>query len=185
MTYRHSIRNLRTRQFRFWILLDTPALPKYIAFMAIQGRYIYEWPRPMVTADAAVFRRPQSGRWEVLLIRRGQEPYKGSWCFPGGFLELDEEIENTAARELREETGLTGIPLEQVHTFGTVGRDPRGRVLTVLYAGLCDTSDASVCASDDAADARWFDINDLPELGFDHENLALHALKWLANRLEN
>jgi len=142
--------------------------------MAEKGEYVYEWPRPMVTVDAAVFstsgKKPQ-----VLLIKRGREPNKGLWAFPGGFLELDEELIDGAARELREETGLTGVELKQMHTFGTIGRDPRGRLITITYTGVI-AERREVSAGDDAEEAKWFDIDGLPELAFDHEVVAKMAI---------
>ena len=146
--------------------------------MAQKGKYIYEWPRPMVTVDAVVFSVSPDTR-RVLLIRRGQEPYKDKWVFPGGFVEIDEELEKAAARELEEETGLTGVALEQLCTFGRVGRDPRGRVITVVYVGLCENGNCKVKGNDDAAEARWFDVENLPEMAFDHEGMAKKALRWL------
>ena len=132
----------------------------------------------MVTVDAVVFSVSPDTR-RVLLIRRGQEPYKDKWVFPGGFVEIDEELEKAAARELEEETGLTGVALEQLCTFGRVGRDPRGRVITVVYVGLCENGNCKVKGNDDAAEARWFDVENLPEMAFDHEGMAKKALRWL------
>jgi 8-oxo-dGTP diphosphatase len=134
--------------------------------MAKQGEYVYDWPRPMVTADALVF-AVGGERLKVLLIKRGKEPFLGKWAVPGGFLELDEELGNCAVRELQEETGLTGVRLSQMHTFGTIGRDPRGRQITVVFAGTVD-EELEVVGGDDAAEAAWFDVDDLPEMAFDH-----------------
>jgi 8-oxo-dGTP diphosphatase len=137
--------------------------------MALQGEYIYEWPRPMVTADALIF-AVCNGRKSVLLIRRGNDPFKGLWAIPGGFLEMDEEIETAANRELLEETGIEGIELKQMHTFGTPGRDPRGRQITVVFTATVE-KEIKPTAGDDAAEAKWFDIEDLPELAFDHDKV--------------
>jgi 8-oxo-dGTP diphosphatase len=151
--------------------------------MSIQGKYIYDWPRPMVTVDAAVFRR-SAGKWQLLLIKRGNEPYAGKWAFPGGFVEIDEELEDAVVRELAEETGLTGVELEQLHTFGRVGRDPRGRQITICFWGIVDESRSQVKGGDDAAQAKWFDINALPaDLAFDHDNVAKFAIKRLRERI--
>ena len=146
-----------------------------------KGKYVYEWPRPMVTADAVVF--TQSGeKTKVLLIKRGSEPFVGQWAVPGGFVNMDEEIEDAVVRELEEETGLTGIHLEQIHTFGTVGRDPRGRQITIVYMGIADENLAKLQAGDDAAEAKWFDINELPEnLAFDHDEMVSFAIGKLKN----
>ena len=146
--------------------------------MAEKGRYVYEWPRPMVTVDAVVFLKDQ-GKTKVLLIKRAKEPFKNSWVFPGGFLEIDEELADGAARELAEETGVVGVKLEQMHTFGTCGRDPRGRVISVAFVGTVEPDKATVKAGDDAAEARWFDIDRLPELAFDHNEVAKMAIEKL------
>jgi len=134
--------------------------------MAVQGKYVYDWPRPMVTVDALLF-AVCGGRRSVLLIRRGHEPFKGLWALPGGFLEMDEELVDAAKRELFEETGITGVELKQMHTFGTVGRDPRGRMITVVYTATLD-KEIEPKPGDDAVEAKWFDVENLPELAFDH-----------------
>src|SRR4030042_7057845 len=103
--------------------------------MAKKGKYVYDWPRPMVAADAAVFGF-FAGKAKLLLVNRKRNPFKGKWCLPGGFVNLDEELGDASARELAEETGLTGVKLKQLHAFGKVGRDPRGRVITVTFTGI-------------------------------------------------
>ena len=150
--------------------------------MATKGRYVYDWPRPMVTVDAAVFSFAD-GKTRLLLIERKHDPYAGQWAIPGGFIEMDEELEDAVARELEEETGLTGIPLEQMHTFGTIGRDPRGRQVTVVFMGIAENGETDVCGGDDAAEARWFDIDCLPEnLAFDHEKVIRTAIARLKRK---
>ena len=146
--------------------------------MAKKGRYVYEWPRPMVTVDAAVFGLFRDGA-RLLLIRRKHDPYKGCWAIPGGFIEMDEELEAAAARELAEETGLTGVRLEQMRTYGTVGRDPRGRLITVVFMGIVEEKQAAeVKAGDDAAEAEWFAIDALPrEMAFDHDEITRFAIQ--------
>lgn len=144
--------------------------------MAERGRYVYEWPRPMVTVDAVVFAEVQ-GKVKVLLIKRRQEPFVGKWAFPGGFIELDEELADAVVRELEEETGLTGVALEQMHTFGKIGRDPRGRMITVAFIGIVGPDNMEVQPGDDAAEAEWFDIDDLPEVAFDHADVAEMAIQ--------
>ena len=148
--------------------------------MTKKGRYVYEWPRPMVTADTVVFCNVH-GRVKLLLIRRGKEPFKGKWAFPGGFVEMDEELEVSAARELAEEAGLKGVKLEQMHTFGTIGRDPRGRQISVAFIGIVEAEQMDVKAGDDAAEAKWFDIDDLPEMAFDHNQMAEMAMRKIVN----
>jgi 8-oxo-dGTP diphosphatase len=103
--------------------------------MNTKGTYIYDWPRPMVTADAAVFTH-SGGKIRALLIKRGNEPFKGKWALPGGFVNIDEELEDAVVRELAEETGVTGVPLEQMRTYGTLGRDPRGRMITIVFISI-------------------------------------------------
>jgi len=159
--------------------------------MAKKGKYVYEWPRPMVTVDAVVFcrqasfRGPDKGKTKVLLIQRGKEPFKGMWALPGGFVEMDEELEDAAARELAEETGLKGVRLEQMHTFGTVGRDPRGRQISVVFTGMITVKSKrpKVKGRDDAAKAKWFDLRKLPrELAFDHSEIIRFAAKKLKEK---
>jgi 8-oxo-dGTP diphosphatase len=137
--------------------------------MAEQGEYIYEWPRPMVTVDALIF-AVCGNRKSVLLIKRGNEPFKGLWAVPGGFVEMDEELETAAKRELFEETGITASNLKQMHTFGTIGRDPRGRQITIVFMQTFN-EETTPTAGDDAAEAKWFGINELPELAFDHDKV--------------
>ncbi len=150
--------------------------------MAEKGRYVYEWPRPMVTTDAAVFSFARGKAW-LLLVYRKRDPYQGHWAIPGGFIELDEELDDAVARELEEETGLTDVSLEQMRTFGTVGRDPRGRQITVVYLGIIEGKQPSVKGGDDAADARWFDIDCLPDrMAFDHDVVAHFAIGKLKRR---
>jgi 8-oxo-dGTP diphosphatase len=147
--------------------------------MAKKGKYTYEWPRPMVTVDAAVFSFSR-GKARLLLIERKRAPYKGQWAVPGGFIEMDEELEDAVARELEEETGLAGIPLEQLRTFGTVGRDPRGRQITVVFMGIVPQGKTAVRGGDDAAEARWFSIDRLPaNLAFDHDRVTRAAINKL------
>lgn len=146
--------------------------------MAEKGRYVYDWPRPMVTADAAVFAF-FDGKARLLLIQRKRDPYEGRWALPGGFVEIDEDLPEAAARELAEETGLKGIALEQLRTFGRLGRDPRGRTITVAYFGIVEKDWDQVRAADDAADVRWFDIDDLPPMAFDHDEIARCAIERL------
>jgi 8-oxo-dGTP diphosphatase len=130
--------------------------------MAEKGKYIYDWPRPMVTVDAVVFGIFQN-KAKLLLINRKKEPFKGRWALPGGFVEIDEELEDAVARELAEETGLTNIKLEQMRTFGKCGRDPRGRQITIVFMGIVTKGRTKIKAGDDAAKAQWFDIEKLPK----------------------
>lgn len=128
----------------------------------------YKYPRPALTVDAIVFRK--SLKLEVLLIERGAEPFKNMWAFPGGFVDMDETVEKAAERELFEETGLTGIELKQFHTFSAINRDPRHRTVSVVFVGFTELN-IEPKAGDDAKNAKWFDLNNLPNLAFDHAEI--------------
>jgi len=135
----------------------------------------------MVTVDAAVFTH-SGGKIRILLIKRGREPFKGKWAVPGGFVNMDEELEDAVVRELTEETGVTGVRLEQMRTFGTVGRDPRGRQITIVFMGIAKEEQMKIQAGDDAAEAKWFDIEELPEdMAFDHNEVISFAVGKLKN----
>jgi 8-oxo-dGTP diphosphatase len=150
--------------------------------MAKKGKYVYEWPRPMVTVDAVVFRFV-GGKVQLLLIQRGNEPYKAKWALPGGFVDINEEIEDAVARELAEETGLAGVALEQMHTFGRCGRDPRGRQISVAFFGIASANTKKIKGGDDAARAKWFNIDRLPEgMAFDHDEIIKFGIKTLRRR---
>ena len=137
-------------------------------------RFTYDYPRPCVTTDCLIFRKMELG-WSLLLIERGNEPFKGCWALPGGFLEMEEDLDACAARELQEETGLTGISLHQLCAFGAPKRDPRHRTISIAFWGIDDTQQQAV-GSDDAAQARWFVLDQLPSLAFDHELIIQKAL---------
>jgi len=149
--------------------------------MAQKGEYVYEWPRPMVTVDTAVFAWLE-GRVKLLLVQRGRAPYQGSWALPGGFVEIDEDLPDAAARELAEETGLQDVALEQLRTFGKPGRDPRGRTISVVYFGIAGPDQQQAKAADDAAALQWFDIGNLPPMAFDHDEIARCAIAHLEGR---
>ena len=140
--------------------------------------FTYDYPRPMVTVDATVFRR-NANNLEVLLIRRGRYPFAGMWALPGGFIEIDETLEDAIVRELEEETGLKGIKLEQLHAFSDINRDPRGRTISVTFYGMAENIDSKVKGGDDAEEAQWHPVNSLPELAFDHDKSITMALKKL------
>jgi 8-oxo-dGTP diphosphatase len=131
--------------------------------------YCYDHPRAALTVDVVLFHRRQD-RLEVLLIKRGREPFEGHWAFPGGFVDKDESLIDAAARELLEETGLGGIHLEQIGAFGDPGRDPRGHTVTVVFAGML-VEPALVSAADDASDAAWHSALRPPKLAFDHNKI--------------
>jgi len=144
--------------------------------MAKKGKYIYDWPRPMVSVDAVVFGFFKN-KAKLLLVNRGNEPFKGKWALPGGFVEIGEELEEAVARELAEETGLVNVALEQMRTYGNVGRDPRGRMITITFMGIATEGLNKIKAGDDAAEAQWFDIEKLPkDMAFDHNEVAKFAM---------
>lgn len=132
--------------------------------------YTYQYPRPAVTVDALVFRNIGQGP-QILLIKRGNPPFQGMWAIPGGFVEMDETLEEAAQRELQEETCISGVDLKQYGTYGAINRDPRHRTISVAYAGLLTDHAVSAEASDDAADCEWFYLDQIPETAFDHKLL--------------
>ena len=138
--------------------------------------YSYEYPRPAITVDAVVFSKEKNGL-EVLLIQRGNEPWKGMWAVPGGFLEVNETCEDGAKRELEEETGVRNVDLKQYHVFDAVDRDPRERIITVAHYGFADKRKHPVKGSDDAQDAKWFDVTNLPPTAADHKQIIEMALE--------
>ena len=140
--------------------------------------YTYEYPRPALTTDTVVFYNTGE-KLKVLLIQRKKPPFQGYWAFPGGFLEMDETLEECAARELNEETGLKDVPLKQFYAFGEVDRDPRGRTVSVVYYGFTDTNRHKVEPDDDAQEAQWFPISYLPKLAFDHHKILKKLLDYL------
>ena len=136
--------------------------------------YTYKYPRPAVTADCVVMTKEAEPK--VLLIQRGDQPFKGGWAFPGGFMNMDETTEQCAIRELEEETGLRLSKIQQIGAYSKVDRDPRGRTVTVAYLAIVDEPIA-VTGQDDAAKAEWFPIVALPPLAFDHEDIMRDAIR--------
>ena len=150
--------------------------------------YTYKYPRPAVTADCIVITKEAEPK--VLLIERGDEPFKGCWAFPGGFMNMDENTEQCAIRELEEETGLKVNEVHQIGAYSKVDRDPRGRTVTVAYLAIVDAPMA-VSGQDDAAKAQWFPLTafldkpsgkaERPELAFDHEEIMKDAINVYGN----
>src|SRR5437867_7242185 len=145
------------------------------------GHY-YKYPRPALTVDCVVFGFDE-GELKVLLIERGLEPFKGPWALPGGFVRVEETLDEAARRELEEEAGLKNVFLEQLYTFGAVDRDPRERVVSVAYYALVKLADFRTRAATDAADARWFPISKVPKLAFDHADILATALARLKGKV--
>ena len=142
----------------------------------------YKYPRPGLTVDCVVFGL-DDGELKVLLVSRGINPFKGFWALPGGFVRVEETLDDAARRELREEAGLTNIFLEQLYTFGAVNRDPRERIVSVAYYALVKSSDFETKAASDATEARWFPVSKLPKLAFDHAEILDVALNRLRGKL--
>jgi len=144
--------------------------------------FTYEFARPALTVDCVVFGFDE-GDLKILLIQRGLEPFLGKWALPGGFVRVEESLEEAALRELQEETGVNKVYLEQLYTFGQPERDPRERVVTVAYYALVKLSDHRVKGATDASQAAWFEVNDLPRLAFDHDKIIEEALQRLKGKV--
>lgn len=136
--------------------------------------FTYEYPRAAITTDSVVFLNESHAAW-ILLIKRKNPPFKGKWALPGGFLEMDETLPECANRELREETGLSGIELRQFRAFDRPDRDPRHRTISVVFVGFCHNPNIHIKAADDASEVRWFNIDELPPLAFDHDEVIEQA----------
>ena len=142
--------------------------------------YSYRYPHPAVATDCVIFGF-DGVKLKVLLVERGGEPYKGMWAFPGGFLRMDETAEQGALRELKEETDLSPYYIEQFHCFSDPHRDPRERVLSIAFLALVKI--AEVKGGDDAAQAEWFCMDEIPQLAFDHDHILRMALDKLRERI--
>lgn len=146
--------------------------------------YTYDYPHPAVTADICIF-SIREGTLKVLLIQRLIQPFKDSWAIPGGFIKMDEDLVTGALRELAEETGVSDVPLEQLGAYGAPDRDPRERVITVAFMALVPSDQMVLAAATDAADAQWFDMDELPPLAFDHDRILADARARLADKVTN
>lgn len=131
--------------------------------------YSYNYPRPALTVDAIVFVK-KPNQISVLLIQRGNEPFKGKWALPGGFVNTDELLETACIRELHEETGLQVAQMKQFKAYDAIGRDPRGRTISIVFSAKIPERQ-KVKGGDDAARAQWFLLNELPEMAFDHQQI--------------
>jgi 8-oxo-dGTP diphosphatase len=149
----------------------------------VNAKYSYAYPHPAVTADVALFTIEQE-RLQVLLIQRGRAPFAGAWALPGGFVEPQECLEECALRELMEETAVSGVYLEQLYTFGRPDRDPRERVISVAYYGLTPVPAVEPKAGSDAVQVAWFEVDQLPELAFDHTEIIARARERLRAKLD-
>jgi 8-oxo-dGTP diphosphatase len=144
--------------------------------------HTYQYPRAALTVDGVVFGF-DAGELKVLLIQRALEPFKGKWALPGGFVRVDETLDEAVRRELAEETGLENVFLEQLYTFGAVKRDPRERVVSVAYYALVKLSGHHAKAATDAANAQWFPVSQVPKLAFDHADILAMALTRLQGKV--
>jgi 8-oxo-dGTP diphosphatase len=155
--------------------------------MAEEGPHNYDparYERPSVTVDVVIFTLIER-QLHVLLVQRKRWPYEGFWAIPGGFVNMDESLEEAARRELEEETGVRDVYLEQLYTFGTPGRDPRTRVISVAYFALIGADTQTLRLSDETSDLRWFSVESLPKpLAFDHDAILEAALDRLRSKLE-
>lgn len=138
--------------------------------------YTYDYPRPSVTVDCVIFGLDDQQVLNMLLIQRQKDPFAGFWALPGGFVDLDEDLETAALRELAEETGVQDLFIEQLYTFGAPDRDPRGRVISVAYYALVNPEKHPVRAASDAQRAEWYPVDQLPPLAFDHHQIFQVAL---------
>lgn len=146
--------------------------------------YEYKYPRPALTTDALVFGYDvQQNDLNVLLIQRLNNPFKDQWALPGGFVDMDETVEVSVSRELEEETGLKNIDFEQLVTASKIGRDPRGRTVSVVFWAISEI-DYNIEGRDDAKDAKWFSVNNLPKMAFDHNEIIEYAINQLKFRLK-
>ncbi len=151
--------------------------------MSAELPYSYSHPHPAVTTDVVVF-TIRDWKLQLLLIRRANPPFKGEWALPGGFVDIDEDLEACATRELYEETGIDGVFLEQLYTFGKPHRDPRERVVSVGYYALVPSDRLQIRAASDASDAAWFAFDELPALAFDHAEIIEIAHRRLVAKLD-
>lgn len=145
--------------------------------------YTYDYPRPAVTVDCVIFGLDESSLLKVLLIQRANDPYKDYWALPGGFVDMNEDLKTAALRELEEETGLKDVFIEQLFTFGDPGRDPRGRVISIAYYALVNLSRYALKAASDAREVRWFEVDQLPDLAFDHARILSIAVNRLRSKV--
>ena len=147
------------------------------------ARFCYPYPHAAITADCIVFGYDPNKTLRVLLVKRRNEPYKDCWAFPGGFMEIDEDLETCARREVMEETGMALGEVFQFRSYSAVDRDPRELVITVVHFAF--EALAEVKGSDDAAEARWFDIDNLPKLAFDHRTIIHELFEFLEDVIYN
>ena len=147
-----------------------PNLSKHL-YNNVESTLSMKFTKPVVTVDTALFGYHKNSL-NILLVKRRNDPYKGKWVLPGGFIKVSETLEDSALRELREETGVKDVHVEQLHAFGAPSRDPRGRAVTIAFYGVVNFRDVKAKPGSDAKQAKWFSVDKLPELGFDHKSIA-------------
>ena len=145
--------------------------------------HTYNYPRPALTVDCIVFGLDAELELKIMLIKRDISPFQGEWAIPGGFVRMDETLEQAALRELQEETGIHDVFLEQLYTFGDLERDPRDRTITVSYYALINLVEQEIQAATDASEANWFRISEIPKLAFDHDQILQTAIARLRGKI--
>ena len=148
--------------------------------------FTYKYPRPALTVDCVIFgfdHTQEAPELQTLCIERNIAPFKGKWALPGGFVQMDETLDAAAVRELKEETGIENVYIEQLYTFGALDRDPRGRTVSVSYVALVNLEQHILDAGTDAKSAEWFPINKLPALAFDHKLIVKTAIERLRGKV--
>ena len=145
--------------------------------------HTYNYPRPALTVDCIVFGLDAELELKIMLIKRDISPFQGEWAIPGGFVRMDETLEQAALRELQEETGIHDVFLEQLYTFGDLERDPRDRTITVSYYALINLVEQEIQAATDASEANWFRISEIPKLAFDHDQILQTAIARLRSKI--
>ncbi len=142
--------------------------------------YTYKYPRPMLCVDIALIQKQSGKESKILLIKRKNKPFKDSWALPGGFMDMDERLDKAAYRELEEETSLKDIKLKRFDVYDSIGRDPRGRTISMVYYAVVEKQNINAKAGDDAAETCFFPLSQLPELAFDHKVIIQDLLRFLA-----
>jgi 8-oxo-dGTP diphosphatase len=144
---------------------------------------IHNFSKPSVTVDMVIY-TIQENDLKILLVKRGIEPFKDKWALPGGFVRIDESLEDAAKRELQEETGVKDVYLEQLYSFGEIERDPRGRVITIAYIALVNSEKVALKSTTDVSEAQWFSVKKIPQIAFDHKKILDYSLKRLRWKFE-
>ena len=144
---------------------------------------IHNFPKPSVTVDMVIYTIHENDL-KILLVKRGIEPFKDKWALPGGFVRIEESLEDAAKRELQEETGVKDVYLEQLYSFGEPKRDPRGRVITIAYIALVNSENVNLKSTTDVSEVQWFSIKKIPSLAFDHKKILEYSLKRLRWKFE-